>query len=561
MTLQDCSKSDETFSSIPDSAIAGVESKEESTISLVKPNRSDATIFSNKDSAVDVNSPAAGKVLVSSPDFVMGLEEVVGDALRTADLNAAQAKARNVYSNSSLPPPITSPEAGLSLKAAKAATGSVFIENFSPPSTRSLSPSLHHSSTVARPSRSNSPRIHLLNTSGTLSRVNSLSNPSAVSAWPPFQNLFQNSSVRRVGSNTNLRPSINGRVTTKERVSIQERIIFVDMWDEQLGRRVIVPDRPPTVRHFLEQWEPQAAPITETIQDGNPSPIRSPIPAALVADRHNYIPGRHAPLPPDEEERKSWNPLKRFCQRLARLDERWDARKERKCAVKAERRARKSEAKHRRRESMVRAKNTKFAIKQEVAAHRKRQVKLKATAKATALRQKEETKERARTKKIAIKEQKRKDAEDAREEKLRKARDRAALKAGRERDNVATRKKYCVHEHVINTMRRYGGYDCHLTSPDKQRVTLLREEVLGKRCKAAQAKCEREEAERIEQKIDNLNARKQAMTWWEMLGLSNPTREESSEDSESLYSQDTREIEDAVRRVGERVDDARMNVL
>ena len=187
MTLQDCSKSDETFSSIPDSAIAGVESKEESTISLVKPNRSDATIFSNKDSAVDVNSPAAGKVLVSSPDFVMGLEEVVGDALRTADLNAAQAKARNVYSNSSLPPPITSPEAGLSLKAAKAATGSVFIENFSPPSTRSLSPSLHHSSTVARPSRSNSPRIHLLNTSGTLSRVNSLSNPSAVSAWPPFQ--------------------------------------------------------------------------------------------------------------------------------------------------------------------------------------------------------------------------------------------------------------------------------------------------------------------------------------------------------------------------------------
>ena len=111
-------------------------------------------------------------------------------------------------------------------------------------------------------------------------------------------------------------------------------------------------------------------------------------------------------------------------------------------------------------------------------------------------------------------------------------------------------------------------------SPEEEELSrLLREATLEKECEAARARFEHEEMERIRQRADDVGARRQEMTWWEVRGLSTPPRgmaavptvitknEESTDESDRVYPQNTGDNEEAIRRVGEEMDNARANML
>jgi hypothetical protein len=169
---------------------------------------------------------------------------------------------------------------------------------------------------------------------------------------------------------------------------------------------------------------------------------------------------------------------------------------------------------------------------------------------------------------LAVQERKRQGAIDEREEKSRLKKERKELESKWGKEGLGRNRRCQAWGYLNKAMGRY-----EMPSKEEQENNrLAREAVFEKQCEAARLKFEREEMERVRQRIGDVDPSRQELTWWEIKRLSAPpmgsasaaenagSTEGSDSDSNSYYSEDTGDIEDAVRRVGE-ADDATANVL
>jgi hypothetical protein len=412
---------------------------------------------------------------------------------------------------------------------------------------------------------------------------------STVGSLPPVPNKF----IRRVNTSTHLKLETSATIASDPFPTQQEgRSPYVNTGSSELDYRINIIDRRPSiVQERREPLELQPIGMLEVIENVESGAVKNlpedPIPGALLTHEHSYSPHRAAPSPPNGAgERKTRNPFKYFCNWTRRLDGRWEARAARKREAKEKKIARNQEAKtekraakraaeeaksaqqQRRRDSIARAMDVKAKIKRDIEAHRERQRVLEMKTKEDAARQKQEMAEREKAVKFAFKERKRQDVVDRREERLKKS-GRKELEKKWGRENLGRSGRCQAWGHVNNAMGKYDG-ERSASPEEEEKGRLLRKAVLEKQYEAAQLKFEREETERVRQRAGDVDPSRQELTWWEMKGLNAPStgsvtaarNAESTEDSDdnSHCSQDTGDIEDAVRRVGE-VDDAMANVL
>ena len=518
------SRSDKTIASAPDSAVVDL-SNQDTVPSMIRDsirNLSNTTEASAADSAVDVKTPSGSGSNISLPSNVVvektmkALGRDVADVLPQAGMHEAMAAAESTIHC-----------AGLS------------SEDF-----------------------------HL----------------STVGSLPPMPNKV----IRRVNTSTNLRLDTSAVITSDPPPTQQEeRSPYANTGDSELDYRINIIDRRSSTVRERKQFVLQPVGTLE-ISGVLENPPEDSIPGALLAHEHPYKPHRAAPSPPNGAgERKIRNPFKCFCNWTRRLNGRREAQAARKREVKEKKVARYQEAKtenraakraaeeaksaeqQRRRDSIARAMDAKAKIKRDIEVHRERQRVLEMKTKENAARQKQEMAGREKAAKFALKERKRQDAVDMREERLKKKSGRKELEKKWERENLGRSRRRQAWGYVNNAMGKYDGE--HSASREEEEMDrLLREAVLEKQYEAAQLKSEKEERERARQRTGDVDPSRQDLTWWEMNGLNTPPtgsataagNAESTEDSDddSHCSQDTGDIEDAVRRVGE-VDDAMANVL
>lgn len=187
-----------------------------------------------------MSAKAAGKqsVRLPAPDLGQRLEEAVVDALSPDHVLDAIAAARTAHADYSEPPLMAGALPASGSTDATAGARSVFVENFSLPSTPGAN--VHRSCTVAGPSLSH--------------------------RAPKAANLRLNTSVpvMQAGSSS----WVNGECVNVERVN-EERSPYVETYDERLGRRITVVDgRPSTVaEHLAEQQGAQHLEHVDTVEE------------------------------------------------------------------------------------------------------------------------------------------------------------------------------------------------------------------------------------------------------------------------------------------------------